>query len=234
MSDRANRIREEVCEANRALVAAGLVMDTFGNVSGLDPESGVFFIKPSGIPYQELTPANMVPVSLESGEAVGSDLRPSSDTPTHLELYRAFGCGAIAHTHSEFATVLAQARLPVRCMGTTHADFFRGDVPVTRDLSDEEISGDYEINTGRVIVEAFRGLVVSPDEVPAALVASHGPFTWGATAADAVRNSTILEYVARMDCTFRSLHTSQNPPSPALVEIHFLRKHGPDAYYGQK
>lgn len=234
MSDRANRLREEVCEANLALVAAGLVIDTFGNVSGLDPEGGVFFIKPSGIPYQELTPANMVPVSLKSGEAVGSDLRPSSDTPTHLELYRAFGCGAIAHTHSEFATVLAQARLPVRCMGTTHADFFRGDVPVTRDLSDEEISGDYEINTGRVIVEAFRGLGVSPDEVPAALVASHGPFTWGATAADAVRNSTILEYVARMDCTFSSLHTSQNPPSPALVEIHFLRKHGPDAYYGQK
>ncbi|MFH1763231.1 MAG: L-ribulose-5-phosphate 4-epimerase AraD [Gemmatimonadota bacterium] len=234
MSERAEALRRAVYEANLELVAAGLVMDTFGNVSGLDREEGVFYIKPSGIPYGELSPAHMVPVSLESGEALAGDLRPSSDTPSHLELYRAFGCGGIAHTHSEFATVLAQARLPVRCMGTTHADFFRGDVPVTRDLSDEEIEGDYEANTGRVIVEAFQDLGISPDEVPAVLVARHGPFTWGDTPAAAVKNSVILEYVARMDTTHRSLHSSQHPPPPALVEKHFLRKHGSGAYYGQK
>jgi L-ribulose-5-phosphate 4-epimerase len=234
VSELAETLRKEVYDANLELAAAGLVMDTFGNVSGLHREEGVFYIKPSGIPYEELTPAHMVPVSLESGEALAGDLRPSSDTPTHLELYRSFGCGGIAHTHSEFATVLAQARLPVRCMGTTHADFFRGDVPVTRDLDDEEINGDYEANTGRVIVEAFRDLGISPQEVPAVLVARHGPFTWGNTPADAVRNSVILEYVARMDTTHRSLHSSQHPPPPALVEKHFLRKHGGGAYYGQE
>jgi len=234
VSEIADALRKEVYEANLALVAAGLVMDTFGNVSGLDRAEGVFYIKPSGIPYEDLSPARMVPVSLESGEAVSGDLRPSSDTPTHLELYRAFGCGGIAHTHSEFATVLAQARLPVRCMGTTHADFFRGDVPVTRDLSDEEISGDYETHTGRVIVEVFQELGTSPEEVPAVLVSRHGPFTWGRTPAEAVKHSAILEYVARMDTTHRSLHTSQHPPPPALVERHFLRKHGSGAYYGQE
>ena len=233
MGDRSEALRLEVYEANMELADSGLVLDTFGNVSGLDREGGVFYIKPSGVPYDQLSPAHMVPVSLESGEALSGDLRPSSDTPTHLELYRAFACGGIAHTHSEFATVLAQARLPVRCMGTTHADFFRGDVPVTRDLSDEETQGEYEINTGRVIVEAFRDLGISPREVPAALVARHGPFTWGGNAAEAVRNSAILEYVARMDTTLRSLHTSQHPPPPTLVERHFLRKHGPGAYYGQ-
>ena len=234
MSERTDQLRKEVFEANLELVAAGLVMDTFGNVSGLDREGGVFYIKPSGIPYADLSPAQMVPVSLETGEAVGSDLRPSSDTPTHLELYRSFDCGGIAHSHSTYATVLAQACLPVRCMGTTHADFFRGDVPVTRDLSDEEIAEGYEKNTGRVIVEIFEELGTSPKDVPASLVARHGPFSWGSTPFEAVKNSVILEYVARLDAIHRSLHTSQHPPPPALIEKHFTRKHGSGAYYGQE
>lgn len=227
-------LREKVYEANLALVESGLVLDTFGNVSGVDRENGLFMIKPSGVPYNELSPAAMVPVSLETGEALGSDLRPSSDTPTHLELYRAFPCGGIAHTHSEAATTLAQGRLPVRCLGTTHSDYFRGDVPVTRDMTTEEIQGPYEANTGLVIVEAFESQGISPLEVPAILVASHGPFTWGKDPQEAVKHSVILEYVARMDCTLRSLHAGQDRPSPALVDKHFLRKHGSDAYYGQE
>jgi len=234
VSERTDQLRKEVFEANRELVAAGLVIDTFGNVSGLDREGGVFYIKPSGIPYAALTPAHMVPVSLETGEAIGGDLRPSSDTPTHLELYRSFGCGGIAHSHSTYATVLAQACLPVRCMGTTHADFFRGDVPVTRDLTEEEIADGYETNTGKVIVEAFEELGISPEDVPASLVTRHGPFTWGKTPGAAVNNSVILEYVARLDAIHRSLHTSQHPPPPALIEKHFARKHGSGAYYGQE
>jgi L-ribulose-5-phosphate 4-epimerase len=233
MSGKTKDLREQVFRANLELVAAGLVFDTFGNVSGLDRETGVLFIKPSGVPYGELTPEAMVPVSLETGEALEGPLRPSSDTPTHLELYRAFSCSGVAHTHSEAATTLAQARLPVRCMGTTHADYFRGDVPVTRDLTPEEIEEAYETNTGLVIAETFRERGISPFEVPAALVASHGPFTWGRDPQEAVMRSIILEYVARMDCGIRSFHAAQNRPSPALVDKHFLRKHGTDAYYGQ-
>jgi len=234
MGEGSEALRREVYEANMKLAASGLVLDTFGNVSGLDPEAGVFYIKPSGIPYESLTPEEMVPVSVESGKVLSGDLRPSSDTPTHLELYRAFGCRGIAHTHSEFATVLAQSRRPLRCMGTTHADFFRGDIPVTRDLTDEEIRGEYEVNTGRVMVEAFQTRGLSPAEVPAVLVANHGPFTWGRNAMQAVKHSVILEFLARMECTHLSLHASHLPPPPALVEKHFLRKHGPDAYYGQE
>jgi L-ribulose-5-phosphate 4-epimerase len=176
----------------------------------------------------------MVPVSLETGETLEGELRPSSDTPTHLEIYRAFPCGGIAHTHSQAATTLAQARLPVRCMGTTHADFFRGDVPVTRDLTPEEIQGDYEKNTGLVIVEAFQDKGLQPMEVPAALVASHGPFTWGDDAHQAVKHSIVLEFVARMDADLRSFHAAQIRPPEELVEKHFLRKHGKGAYYGQE
>jgi L-ribulose-5-phosphate 4-epimerase len=211
-----------------------LVLDTFGNVSGLDAEAGIFYIKPSGVPYEELIPALMVPVSLETGEVLGGELRPSTDTSTHRELYLAFGCGAVSHSHSELATVLAQSMLPVRCMGTTHADFFHGDIPVTRDLTDEEIQGEYEVNTGRIIVETFRDLDISPQKVPGALVARHGPFTWGSDPAEAVRNSVILEYLARMDATQRALHTSQHRPPPTLIDKHFLRKHGDSAYYGQE
>ncbi|MGW8267869.1 MAG: L-ribulose-5-phosphate 4-epimerase AraD [Longimicrobiales bacterium] len=227
-------LREEVFRANLALVEAGLVTDTFGNVSGVDREEGLFFIKPSGVSYDDLSPAAMVPVSLETGEALDGGLRPSSDTPTHLELYRAFPCGGIAHTHSEGATTLAQARLPVRCLGTTHADYFRGDVPVTREMTVEEVEGAYETNTGLVIVEAFRDAEIDPSEVPAALVANHGPFTWGRNAREAVKHSVILEYVARMDVALRSLHAAEARPAPHLVDKHFLRKHGKDAYYGQR
>ena len=227
-------LRERVYEANLALVDSGLVLDTFGNVSGVDRNAGIFYIKPSGVPYPELSPENMVGVSLETGEPVEGDLRPSSDTPTHLELYRAFPCGGIAHTHSRAATTLAQARLPVRCLGTTHADYFRGDVPVTRNLRPEEIQADYERNTGLVIAETFQEKEIPPGEIPAVLVANHGPFTWGTDPAEAVKHSVILEFVARMDVDLRSLPGSQERPSRTLVDKHFLRKHGSDAYYGQR
>jgi L-ribulose-5-phosphate 4-epimerase len=214
-------------------VESGLVLDTFGNVSGVDRDAGLLLIKPSGVPYSDLTPESMVPVSLDTGEVMGGELKPSSDTPTHLALYRAFPCGGIAHTHSVAATTLAQARLPVRCMGTTHADYFRGDVPVTRDLRTEEIESSYEENTGLLIVETFQESGLSPLEVPGCLVASHGPFTWGVDPYEAVKHSVILEFVARMDADLRSFHAAQNRPSSDLVDKHFLRKHGKEAYYGQ-
>ena len=177
----------------------------------------------------------MVAVSLATGEVVEGDLRPSSDTPTHLELYRAFGCGGVAHTHSEVATALAQARLPLRCLGTTHADYFRGDVPVTRDLTRAEVEHDYEKNTGLVIVETFRGGGISPEEVPAVLVASHGPFTWGADAMAAVEHARVLEYLGRVERTVRMIDGAAAPgPAPYLVDKHYLRKHGKGAYYGQR
>jgi L-ribulose-5-phosphate 4-epimerase len=229
----AQALREAVLQANEELVRSGLVFDTFGNVSGVDREAGLFVIKPSGVPYEELTPALMVPVSLETGDVVDGYLRPSSDTPTHLELYRAFPCGGIAHTHSEYATALAQARLPVRCMGTTHADYFRGDVPVTRPMSREEVEGEYERNTGLVIVETFETLQLSPVEVPGVLVANHAPFTWGRRPADAVKHARVLEYVARMEIAGFDLGPDAPRPAQFLVDKHYLRKHGEDAYYGQ-
>jgi L-ribulose-5-phosphate 4-epimerase len=234
MSDMTKDLRKAVYRANMELAESGLVLDTFGNVSGVDRQAGLFFIKPSGVSYHELTPENMVPVSLETGETMGGELRPSSDTPTHLELYRAFPCGGIAHTHSQAATTLAQARLPVRCMGTTHADFFRGDVPVTRDLTTEEIGEGYEKNTGMVIVGIFQERGLAPLEVPGCLVANHGPFTWGSDPGEAVKHSVVLEFLARMDADLRSFHAAQDRPPEDLVEKHFLRKHGKDAYYGQE
>lgn len=226
-------LRERVWRANMDLASSGLVMGTFGNVSGIDREAGIFAIKPSGVPYDRLTPEHMVPVSLETGEVLEGTLRPSSDTPTHRELYVAFACGGIAHTHSEFATALAQANLPVRCMGTTHADHFRGDVPVTRAMTRSEVETDYERNTGLVIVEAFTGGAPTPDEVSAVLVANHGPFTWGRDADQAVENSRVLEFLARIECTVRSVAPDATPPASFLIEKHFLRKHGSQAYYGQ-
>jgi L-ribulose-5-phosphate 4-epimerase len=216
------------------LAASGLVVGTFGNVSGVDREAGLMLIKPSGVPYGELSPAHMVPVSLDTGEVVDSELRPSSDTPTHLELYRAFACGGIVHTHSEHATTLAQASLPLRCMGTTHADHFRGDVPVTRPMREEEVRDDFEGNTGRVIVETFRASALKPEEVQAVLVASHGPFTWGRDAHEAVENAGILEYLARMEIHVRLLSPDARRPDTFLVDKHYLRKHGKGAYYGQE
>ena len=227
-------LREVVYRANMTLFESGLVFGTFGNVSGADHDAGVFVIKPSGVPYEVLSPDRMVTVSLETGETIDSALRPSSDTPTHVEIYRAFRCGGIAHTHSESATALAQARLPVRCMGTTHADYFHGDVPVTRALTASEVAGAYERHTGLVIVETFRSANLSPDDVPGVLVANHGPFTWGAEALQAVERARILEWLSRMDITGRLLAPGAERPAPHLVDRHYTRKHGRGAYYGQK
>ncbi len=231
---RSEELRTRVCQANLELASSGLVKGTFGNVSGVDREANLLAIKPSGVRYEELTPEHMVLVSLESGLPVEGHLRPSSDTPTHLELYRAFPCGGIAHTHSEHATALAQARLPLRCMGTTHADYFRGDVPVTREMTREEVEHRYERNTGLVIVETFTTAGLSPEEVAAVLVANHGPFTWGRDAHEAVERSDVLELLARMECAVRAMAPEARPPASFLVDKHFLRKHGRNAYYGQQ
>ncbi|MGN6370777.1 MAG: L-ribulose-5-phosphate 4-epimerase AraD [Phycisphaerae bacterium] len=227
-------LKEAVFEANLAIVEAGLVVLTWGNASGVDRAAGIMAIKPSGVAYDVLKPADMVLVSLETGKVVDSTSRPSSDTPTHLELYRHFSnIGGIVHTHSRFATCFAQAHQTVACLGTTHADHFRGTVPVTRALTTAEIEGDYELNTGTVIVETFRKGNIDPDEVPAVLVANHAPFTWGKTPAKAVENSIVLEVVAQMNmCTFQINAQAAEAPRN-LVDKHFLRKHGPKAYYGQ-
>jgi len=227
-------LRKSVHRANQALVESGLVTETFGNVSAVDRAAGLFVIKPSGVPYEDLTPAHLVPVSLETGRVLAGKLRPSSDTPTHLELYRAFRCGGIVHTHSEAATTLAQASLPVRCMGTTHADYFRGDVPVTRPLREEEVTVDYEKNTGRVIVETFRAGRIDPDEISAVLVANHGPFAWGADPFEAIERARVLELLARMDLAERAAAPNAPRPPTYLIDRHYFRKHGDHASYGQK
>jgi L-ribulose-5-phosphate 4-epimerase len=234
MTPVSQELRENVYRANLDLVERGLVFGTFGNASGLDREAGVVVIKPSGLRYERLSPDNMVPVSLATGEVLEGRLRPSSDTPTHLELYRAFGCGGIAHTHSENATAFAQAGLPVRCLGTMHADYFRGDVPVTRPLTQAEVEGEYERNTGLVIVETFGTLGLSPAEVPGVLVASHGPFTWGADPGAAAEHAAVLEYLASIATRMRWLGADPPPPDAWLIDKHYLRKHGPGAYYGQR
>ena len=226
-------VREQAFQANRAIVEAGLVVLTFGNASAVDREAGVMAIKPSGVAYEELSAAAMVVVDLESGEVVEGDHRPSSDTPTHLVLYRAFdSIGGIAHTHSEYATAWAQAARELPCFGTTHADHFHGAVPVTRALTREEIDGDYEHATGEVIVETLVG--VDPLAMPAVLVAGHAPFTWGADAAHAVENAVALEVVAASALRTELLRPGAAPIDDALLDRHFLRKHGPGAYYGQR
>ena len=227
------QLRRRAFEANMELASSGLVMGTFGNLSVVDRSAGVFAIKPSGVAYQTLSPEGIVVVSLENGEAIDGALRPSSDTPTHLELYRAFGCGAIVHTHSEFATLFAQAGMPIRCMGTTHADYFRGDIPVTRPMRREEVERDYEKNTGLVIAETFAA-GTSPSEVPAVLVANHGPFAWGEDATQAIAHARVLEYLARLEWRLRTMAPDAPAPDQFLVDQHYLRKHGPKAYYGQK
>jgi L-ribulose-5-phosphate 4-epimerase len=224
-------LREEVLEANLELVRRGLVLYTFGNVSGIDRGENLAAIKPSGVPYDELTPAHIV-ISDLSGKIVDGDLRPSSDLPTHLELYRNFSnIGGVAHTHSEFATAWAQAETPIPCFGTTHADYFHGSVPVTDRLTREEISGDYELETGTAIVRTFSEL--DPDAIPGVLVAGHAPFCWGKNAAEASHNAVILEYVARMACHTLSINAESRPLARELHDKHFLRKHGRNAYYGQ-
>jgi L-ribulose-5-phosphate 4-epimerase len=230
----ATELRDVVYRANRRLADTGLVLGTFGNVSAVDRDAGILVIKPSGIAYDALTPGHMVAVSLETGTVVDSDLRPSSDTPTHLELYRALpSIGGIVHTHSEYATVFAQARQPIRCMGTTHADYFRGDVPVTRPMTQAEVERDYEKNTGHVIVETLRAGGTSADEMSAVLVANHGPFTWGADPFKAIEHAEVLEYLARLEWRGRALNPDAPRPDGFLVDKHHNRKHGPGSYYGQ-
>jgi len=226
-------LRRSVCEANLELVRKGLVVETWGNVSGVDRERGLVVIKPSGLSYDRMKPRDMVVVSLETGSVLGGDLKPSSDTPTHLVLYRAFATiGGVAHTHSLFATAWAQARNDLPAYGTTQADYWHGDVPCTRLLTREEIASEYEANTGHVIVERFQDL--EPSAHPAVLVASHGPFTWGKDAAEAVHNAGILEFVARLATETLRIQPKTPPMQRELTDKHFLRKHGPGAYYGQR
>ena len=227
-------LQERVFQGNRQLARAGLVVLTFGNVSGVDRSENVLAIKPSGVPYEELRPEAIVVVDLETGDVVAGDQRPSSDTPTHAVLYRRFeGLGGIVHTHSRFATAWAQAGRELPCFGTTHADHFRGPVPVTRTLAAAEIHGDYEQRTGDVIVETFESLGLDPLETPAALVASHGPFAWGADVEQAVENATALETVAELALYTLVLKAEAPALDDDLLERHFSRKHGPGAYYGQ-
>jgi L-ribulose-5-phosphate 4-epimerase len=233
MSSTLAQLKEQVCQANLDLVAEGLVVETWGNVSGLDRERGLMVIKPSGLPYAGMKPAHMSVVSLETGKVVEGDLQPSSDTPTHLVLYRAFeGIGGVVHTHSLFATAWAQAQRGIPSLGTTQADYWYGDVPCTRLLTPKEIDSGYEASTGRVIVERFKNL--DPAQHPAVLVASHGPFTWGDSPARAVRHAVILEFVARLASETLRINPDVKPIRRALLDKHFLRKHGPNAYYGQK
>jgi L-ribulose-5-phosphate 4-epimerase len=233
-------LKKRVCDANLQLVAEGLVMKTFGNVSGIDRAAGVVVIKPSGVPYEGISPEQMVCVALDDGRIVEGDLRPSSDTPTHLELYRAWkAIGGVVHTHSPWATAWAQAREDLPALGTTHADYFHGPVPCTRRLARQEVEGDYEANTGRVVVETFAertgpgGETISPERMPAVLVAEHGPFAWGPDPARAVHNAALLEYAALLAARTRTIVPACDAMSDHLLDKHFLRKHGPGAYYGQ-
>lgn len=225
-------LKHQVCEANLELVRHGLVPLTWGNASGIDRERGLVVIKPSGIPYDRLKPSSMTVVALDSGERVDGEYKPSSDTPTHLVLYRAFlQIGGIVHTHSPHATAWAQALLEIPPMGTTHADHFHGPVPCTRPMRPIEIRADYEANTGHLITETFRRR--DPLDCPAVLVAGHGPFTWGRTLESAVANAVALEQVARMALHTFQLNRAAQPLPQVLLDRHFQRKHGPQAYYGQ-
>ena len=226
-------LKKSVCQANLDLVREGLVIQTWGNASAVDRERGLLVIKPSGVAYDGMKPQHMVVVSLETGEVVEGRLKPSSDTPTHRVLYLSFpAIGGVVHTHSLHATAWAQARRSIPSYGTTQADYWYGDVPCTRSMTAPEIKTDYEANTGRVIVETFGKL--DPLEHPAVLVASHGPFTWGRDAHDAVHNAVVLEFVARLASETLRLNPRTRPMASALLDKHFLRKHGPGAYYGQR
>lgn len=225
------KLKQHVWQANLDLVRHGLVVFTWGNVSGIDRDAGIVAIKPSGVSYDDLVPEQIVLLDLQ-GRVIEGDLRPSSDTPTHLELYRSFqGVGGICHTHSPHATIWAQAQRDIPCFGTTHADHFYGAVPVTEAMTAAEIRHDYEANTGLVIVRRFRG--IDPMQMPAVLVANHGPFTWGKDAAESVKNAVVLEEVAKMASGTLAIHPEQQPISQDLLDKHYLRKHGKNAYYGQ-
>jgi L-ribulose-5-phosphate 4-epimerase len=224
-------LRQQVLEANLELVRRGLVLYTFGNVSGISRGEALVVIKPSGVPYDDMTPEHMVVTDLQ-GNVVEGKLRPSSDLPTHLVLYKACSeIGGIAHTHSEYATAWAQARRPIPCFGTTHADYFYGPVPVTPTMQDDEIAGDYEKNTGHAILRALEGSDCTC--TPGVLVASHGPFTWGADPAAAAHHAVILESLARMAFFTITINGEASSISSCLHDKHYLRKHGRTAYYGQ-
>jgi L-ribulose-5-phosphate 4-epimerase len=224
-------LRRAVCDANIELLKQKLVICSWGNVSGIDRSAGIVAIKPSGLAYDELTPDKIVLLDLD-GNVVEGDLNPSSDTPTHLELYRNFeAIGGVCHTHSPFATMWAQACREIPCFGTTHADYFYGSVPVTEVMKPDEIQSDYELNTGKVIVRRFSGL--NPIEVPAVLVANHGPFSWGKNPAEALEATVVLEEVAKIALGTIMINPGRGPISKALLDKHYLRKHGKNAYYGQ-
>lgn len=228
------QLKEEVWRANRDLVEAGLVVHTWGNVSGADRGEGVMAIKPSGVDYDGLQPDDMVVLSLDTGAVVDGQLRPSSDTPSHLVLYQKFeSVGGVVHTHSTYATTWAQACREIPCLGTTHADHFFGPVPLTRQLTPEEIERDYERNTGEVIVERFSEGGLNPKEFPGVLVPCHGPFAWGEDARAALKNAIILEQVARIALQTVLLNPEIGQIPQALLNKHYMRKHGPGAYYGQ-
>jgi L-ribulose-5-phosphate 4-epimerase len=227
-------LKAEVCQANLDLVIKGLVIETWGNASGVDRDRGVMVIKPSGVPYEGMKPEQMVVVSLADGKVVEGNLKPSSDTPTHLVVYRKFkDIGGVVHTHSLFATSWAQACKPLLAYGTTQADYWYGAVPCTRLMKPAEIKKDYEANTGDVIVETFRKQKLDPMQHPAVLVASHGPFTWGKDVHDAVHNASVLEFIARLNSETLRINPKIKPMQSVLLDKHFLRKHGANAYYGQ-
>ena len=232
-------LKKQVYEANIAIPKYRLAIFTWGNVSGIDREKGLVVIKPSGVEYDELTPDMLPVIDLMTGEKVEGDLNPSSDTPTHLELYRRFpAIGGITHTHSEWATVYAQAGRAINDYGTTHADYFDGPIPCTRQMTAEEIGGEYELETGRVIAEHFEENLIDPMRVPAVLVHSHGPFTWNKTPMKSVEYAVILEYVAKMALNTELICDTPKDAAPRMQSVllrkHFDRKHGPNAYYGQK
>ena len=225
------QLREEVLEANLELVRRGLVLYTFGNASGIDREKALVVIKPSGVPYNKMKPEHLV-VSDLNGKIVGGKLRPSSDLPTHLVLYKSFPeIGGVVHTHSEYATAWAQARREIPCFGTTHADYFHGPVPVTDSMPENDIAGEYEKNTGDAIVRRFRGQ--GAGSIPGVLVANHGPFTWGPDVTSAAHNAVVLESIARMACFTVSINRDASAIGKPLHDRHYLRKHGNTAYYGQ-
>lgn len=227
-------LKQQVCEANLELVARGVVIYTWGNVSGIDREKGLVVIKPSGVDYDGMTPDDMVVVDLATGEAVEGKWKPSSDTATHLELYRRYDkIAGVVHTHSVNAVAFAQAGMPIPALGTTHADYFYGDIPCTRELSEPEVSEAYELNTGKVIIETIDGLGIDPMAVPGIVVKNHGPFAWGKSPANAVYNAVVLEKVAEMDIKTLVLNP-QAEMKQYVLDKHYMRKHGPNAYYGQR
>ena len=228
-------LKHKVFEANLDLVKNGLVLFTWGNVSGIDRKRGLVVIKPSGVSYAQMKPDYMVVVDLETGQVVEGDMNPSSDTPTHLVLYRSFpNIGGIVHTHSTYATAFAQAGRDIPNIGTTHADYFYRDIPCTRDMTQQEVAGQYELETGNVIVDEILNIrQINPDHTPAVLVRNHGPFAWGTSPDNAVYNATVMEQCAKMAFVSFSLNPGLTM-NPLLIEKHYQRKHGPNAYYGQK